>query len=79
MIRRRVSLVVLALLAVVLGFAVAGTPNTGQSPPVNDVNPTSDTQAPLIDTLPVQGLGGVQTSAGPIGVKGPASNERSSQ
>ncbi len=55
MIRRRVSLVVLAALAIVLGFVIAGTPNTGQSPKVNEVDPTSDTLPPLIDTLPSQG------------------------
>jgi hypothetical protein len=79
MIRRRVSLVLLAFLAVVLGLAVAGTPNTGQSPPVNDVNPTQDTPAPLIDTLPTQGLPGLETSAGPIRVSPTSMPARSAQ
>lgn len=59
MIRRRVSLVILAVIAIVLGLAVAGTPDTGQSPQINDVNVTEDTDAPLIDTLPMQGLADV--------------------
>lgn len=79
MIRRRVSLVLLAFLAVILGFAVAGTPNTGQSPPVNDVNPTQDTPAPVIDTLPTQGLPGLETTAGPIQIGPLPTSPRSAQ
>ena len=59
-------MIVLAALAVVLGIAVAGTPDTGQSPRINNVNPTKDTPAPVIDTRaqpdqPVDS-GGVLTS-----------------